>query len=575
MVKLLVVSGVVVLAVSSPLPATSATDAESPAVGWGAGSNNRLGTGSTTNALTPTAVLGPDFSEISAGLYHSCGISGGKGYCWGSGTNGRLGTGTTADSPTPTPIALAGVTLTHITAGSRHTCALDETGQAYCWGEGSSGRLGTGNTKDASSPQPVDISGLPAGVSFVAITAGWDFTCALDAGGAAYCWGYGGAGQLGNGKLGNRYTPDPVASGLWAAIDAGTNHTCAIATSGQAYCWGEGGVGQLGTGNSSQAVVPALVDSPASYTAMSAGGLFTCALTSAGVAQCWGEGESGRLGNDSLGRRKSPVPVDTSGVLAGRSLVSITAGTNHACTLDTAGLAYCWGNGYAGRLGNGSTSSARVPVTVDTAGVLQGRQLVALDAGGADTLALVAGGPVPTRPAAPTNVSAVPGDHSAVVTWVPGADGGAPIQQYVVTSKPGNRKCISTTPSCQVNELGNKREYAFVVTATNRIGTSAPSALSPTVVPQAPPKPPAKPKITLMKVRVGSSHARIRWRSEPADAAAEWQVMKRGGKFPKWRPVASSPARLRVYRDRRYVVKMRVSTAAGYSPVRVVKFRTK
>jgi alpha-tubulin suppressor-like RCC1 family protein len=556
-------------------PASAAPLPDSPGVAWGAGSNGRLGTGTTSDALSPMAVQGPTFNAITAGSYHSCGISAGTAYCWGEGANGRLGTGTYTDQLLPTLVQISGPVFSSITAGSRHTCALDTTGQAYCWGEGGSGRLGTGATKDSVIPVPVDTSGALAGKTLAAITAGWDYTCALDTAGQAYCWGYGGAGQLGNGTLGNKYSPTPVASGTWTAVDAGVNHTCAISTDGTAWCWGEGSVGQLGTGSSSPSPVPLAVDSTATWSTISAGDQFTCALTSAATPFCWGEGESGRLGNDSISRRKSPDPVMTSGVLAGRTLTRVTAGTSHACALDTEGLAYCWGNGFAGRLGTGNVTSVRVPAAVDTAGTLLGRRLTTIVAGTSDTLALVEGGPLPTAPSAPTAVQARAGNRQASVTWTPGADGGAPVTSFTVTSKPGNHVCSAAAPPCIVTGLGNNRAYAFVVTATNRIGTSAQSALSPTVTPVAPTPTPSRPKLTFVKIKVGRHHARLRYKSEPAKAKAQYRMMTRKGTFPKWRKLHASPWRFKVAAKRRYVLKLRVTNAAGHSPVRVLKFRVR
>ena len=179
-----ITTGLVVSGATAAVPA-------GPGVAWGAGSNGRLGSGDTKDTLTPKAVTGPSFTDITAGSFHSCGISGGQVFCWGSGGNGRLGTGTTAESLVPVQVPIPGATLVAVTAGSRHTCALSSDGRAFCWGEGGSGRLGTGNTADSLVPVPVVTSAALAGKTLVAISAGWDFTCALDSGNQAYCWGFG------------------------------------------------------------------------------------------------------------------------------------------------------------------------------------------------------------------------------------------------------------------------------------------------------------------------------------------------------------------------------------------------
>ena len=63
---------------------------------------------------------------------------------------------------------------TSTSAGEIHTCLLNSSGQAYCWGENSVGQLGDGSTK--SSMVPVAVSG---DLRFKSISVGWDHTCGV------------------------------------------------------------------------------------------------------------------------------------------------------------------------------------------------------------------------------------------------------------------------------------------------------------------------------------------------------------------------------------------------------------
>lgn len=94
-----------------------------------------------------------------------------------------------------------------ISAFTRHSCALDSEGAAYCWGYGIAGRLGDGSTTDR--PTPVPVAG---GHVFSSINAGFTYTCALTDEGEAYCWGYDDGGSLGNGSRTTRTTPYPVST---------------------------------------------------------------------------------------------------------------------------------------------------------------------------------------------------------------------------------------------------------------------------------------------------------------------------------------------------------------------------
>lgn len=88
---------------------------------------------------------------------------------------------------------------------------------------------------------------------------------------------------------------------------------------------------------------------------IAAGGQSTCALTVGGVAYCWGRGDDGQLGDNS--RKTSFAPRRVAGQVR---FSTIDVGFYHACALDSAGAAYCWGaagrSQNAGQLGTGSAS---------------------------------------------------------------------------------------------------------------------------------------------------------------------------------------------------------------------------
>ena len=148
-----------------------------------------------------------------------------------------------------TPAAVAGgLTFTTVSAGDNHTCGLTATGAAYCWGQNTYGQLGIGSTTGpqqcsvsgglvSCSTTPVPVTG---GGAFASLSAGGNHTCALTQSGTAYCWGANAYGQLGIGSTTmDSPLPTAVTGGLrFVAISAGENHTCGLTESGAAYCWG-------------------------------------------------------------------------------------------------------------------------------------------------------------------------------------------------------------------------------------------------------------------------------------------------------------------------------------------------
>jgi alpha-tubulin suppressor-like RCC1 family protein len=139
-------------------------------------------------------------------------------------------------------------------------CGLTPSGAAYCWGNNNYGQLGTGTT--ITSASPVAVAG---GLTFVALSVGFYQACGLTLSGAAYCWGDNSYGELGNGTTtgpqlcGQRacsLTPSLVAGGLTFATVSAKGDVCGVTTSGVAYCWGWNGEGELGDGTTTSSNVP-------------------------------------------------------------------------------------------------------------------------------------------------------------------------------------------------------------------------------------------------------------------------------------------------------------------------------
>ncbi|MFZ2238093.1 MAG: hypothetical protein WAV90_00965, partial [Gordonia amarae] len=187
-----------------------------------------------------------------------------------------------------------------ITSGGKVTICGVFGYKAYCWGDNSSGQLGTGTTGDQRN-SPVKIQGLN---NVTAISTEGGTTCAV-ADRRAYCWGADGDLQTGGPDLNRSGRPvlAPTDTELVdvTAISVGTNDkgevtVCAI-SDGDAYCWGANGQRQVGDYSPSTAgmdyQVPTKVDGIAGVTAISTGSNISCAVTyPAQTASCWGLGYS-------------------------------------------------------------------------------------------------------------------------------------------------------------------------------------------------------------------------------------------------------------------------------------------
>jgi alpha-tubulin suppressor-like RCC1 family protein len=147
-----------------------------------------------------------------------------------------------------------------------------------------------------------------------------------------------------------------------ATLSAGAYHTCGVARGGGVLCWGEAAWGRLGTGvaydpwKSVTSPVPAL--DVANFRSLDADDLqddrsgHTCAVSVHDVAYCWGSGSWGMLGDGSHGEGipvyQNPTPTPASGVPA---IEQVALGGSHTCLLAKDGSVWCAGSNYFGEIG--------------------------------------------------------------------------------------------------------------------------------------------------------------------------------------------------------------------------------
>jgi alpha-tubulin suppressor-like RCC1 family protein len=199
-------------------------------------------------------------SSLELGGNFGCIVQSGALSCWGQNNRGQIATDPMVAPTMPTPTVMPVDDVSAVALGRTHTCALTNAGTIACWGRGTEGQLGDGLGVDAFAVVAV-VWPPEAGVP-IAIESGDQHTCAIDDGGALWCWGSNAQGQLMlepdmNGFDDYTLVPVRVDVGVGVvAVTGGVTHTCALTEDARVLCWGTNTSGQIGDGTTNYAFEP-------------------------------------------------------------------------------------------------------------------------------------------------------------------------------------------------------------------------------------------------------------------------------------------------------------------------------
>lgn len=334
---------------------------------------NTASVGDSPGESTTRIPLPGPARDLAAGQYHACAVlESGQLRCWGANGNGQLGQGNETnigDNPGEVPVAVdlgPGRTAVAVAAGSAFTCALLDNRQVKCFGQNDQGQLAQGNENDWGDDIGERTVAVPLTRPAVAIATTDDSACAILDTGELRCWGDGDEGQLMQGNSDNvgddsGETTVAVAQGRDVrAISGGRAHYCAIYDDDSLHCWGDSADGQLGLGRTTPfgdepgETNVGRVDLPPGRTAVSVatGYAHSCVTLDNGQLRCFGYNANGRLGQGNTTSVGDDPGEYTAAVDIGAAPRAIAGGFSFTCAVTGPDLR-CWGSGYY--LGQGST----------------------------------------------------------------------------------------------------------------------------------------------------------------------------------------------------------------------------
>jgi alpha-tubulin suppressor-like RCC1 family protein len=142
-----------------------------------------------------------------------------------------------------------------------------------------------------------------------------------------------------------------------------SSHSFFINKNGKAQGWGSNVNTRIGDNTSINrftSVVIALYGLNKTFCKIAAGGAFSVAIDKNGRAWGWGNAFAGRIGDNTTTQKCYPVLVAG----ATKTFCQISSGNNHTIVIDKNGRAWGWGYNTQGQLGDNSITSRLTPVSV-------------------------------------------------------------------------------------------------------------------------------------------------------------------------------------------------------------------
>ena len=241
------------------------------------------------------------------------------------------------------PNQVGSSSYTQVSAGNNFTTAVQSTNALYGWGLNTSGQVGDATTISKSTPVQ-----LLTGTSFSQVKSGLDHSLAIKSDGTLYAWG--------------NPLAFPVASGTtissWTQVYAGWYYTLAITSDNRLFTWGGGTSGVLGIGSTTNRSSPVLLGS--GYTQLPGPGSYAshaAAIKSDGTLWMWGTNNQGQFGYGDTINRSSPVQIPG-------SWNQVYLGNNSTYALKSDASLWVWGFNGAGQLALNDAISRSSPVQV-------------------------------------------------------------------------------------------------------------------------------------------------------------------------------------------------------------------
>lgn len=210
--------------------------------------------GVSVKAPTVVAGLPTGAEQVEVGQAHVCArFNDASVKCWGENYKRQLGVSKKAEKNIP--VDVPEIQAAQLALGPEHSCARTPSGEVMCWGGGLVCVPGTPSPGRIVAVKPAKVAGMD---NVVDVQAGGPTVCATFADGQIGC-------AVLNEKDQSCSTERVAPEALYGVrvLGVGDGFGCVVLKGGtEAYCWGRGGAGQLGDGKAEDHLKPEAIKHP-------------------------------------------------------------------------------------------------------------------------------------------------------------------------------------------------------------------------------------------------------------------------------------------------------------------------
>eukprot|EP01097_Dermamoeba_algensis_P010311 TRINITY_DN7559_c0_g1_i1.p1 TRINITY_DN7559_c0_g1~~TRINITY_DN7559_c0_g1_i1.p1 ORF type:complete len:395 (-),score=75.34 TRINITY_DN7559_c0_g1_i1:85-1269(-) len=314
---------------------------------WGDGRFGQLGHGDISTQTSPLLIedLAKKLSQkshvdiplVSAGYYHSLVAIDSDLYTFGDGRRGALASGDEQSKCSPFLVQIESnenQPLLHLSAGCDFSLAINESHQLFAWGGNDQGQLGLGHLIDQWKPKKNDFF---LGKKIKSISSGWGHVILCTEDNELFAWGSNNHGQCGHSQekiapIPRKITlPESEKSQVHKVI-ASSSTSAVLLENGSLYIWGSHRDGKLGMGNDikEDLHLPTKLPFPQKIVDVAMGTDHVVIIAADHSIWVWGYGQHGALGIEDCQDRFSPTEVNRQFLGEGEKISEVHCGMDYS-----------------------------------------------------------------------------------------------------------------------------------------------------------------------------------------------------------------------------------------------------